>query len=150
MHQTSTVPTVFDLFTTSGDPDLESASPGSGPLGSTTEDVNYAPAGGRVTAGLWSSGPSEVGPFDQPAPAGSATDTATATIQAFDPAAAPASGDLWQTSVNPSAAFTPVTINPGQSATINLVITPSAASGTVVAGPCTSTTPPPMSRRSTS
>ena len=134
MTQTSTPSSAFDFSPTDADPDIGTEKFGSSSLRSATAAAGYAPSGGRATAELWSVSPVECGPFSTPAPAGSATDTATATIQAFDPAAVPASGDLWQASVNPAAAFTPVTINPGQSATINLTITPSAAAGTVVSG----------------
>jgi len=57
-----------------------------------------------------------------------------AQTQAFDPAAVPATGDVWLQSVNPSATFTPVIINPGATAIIDVVITPSANPGTVVSG----------------
>ena len=43
-------------------------------------------------------------------------------------------GDLWLQSVNPSATVSPIVINPGQSVTINVTITPNAAAGTVVSG----------------
>jgi hypothetical protein len=43
-------------------------------------------------------------------------------------------GDFWLAAVNPAAAISPVTINPGQSATVNVTITPAGASGTVVSG----------------
>ena len=57
-----------------------------------------------------------------------------AVTKAFDTPATSPTGDLWQVSVNPAAAFAPITINPGQSATVNVTITPSAAAGAVVSG----------------
>lgn len=69
-----------------------------------------------------------------PAPPGTATISASATTKAFDPAVTSPTGDLWQLSTNPSASFTPVEIDPGQTATINVTITPNAAPGTVVSG----------------
>jgi hypothetical protein len=57
-----------------------------------------------------------------------------AVTKAFDPAVTSAPGDFWQLAVNPSAVFAPVTINPGQTVTINVTITPSANSGSVVSG----------------
>jgi Subtilase family/Peptidase inhibitor I9 len=132
--QSATLPAMFDFSPFAGDPDIASAASGTGPLCSTAESALYSPSGHNVTAGLWSAGPSECGPYSQPAPAGSATISMTATTKAFDAAVTSAPGDLWAQSTNPSAAFSPVTIEPGQSATINVTITPSAASGTVVSG----------------
>ena len=43
-------------------------------------------------------------------------------------------GDIWLESVNPTAPFSPITINPGQSATINVTITPTGPVGTVISG----------------
>ena len=37
-------------------------------------------------------------------------------------------------SINPAAPFSPVIVNPGQTATIDVTITPSGAAGTVVQG----------------
>ena len=87
-----------------------------------------------MTAGLWDAGPTECGPYSTAAPAGTATISMSAVTKAFDTAVTSPTGDLWQLSINPSAAFAPVTINPGQTATINVTITPNAAAGTVVSG----------------
>jgi hypothetical protein len=132
--QTSTLPGMFDTGPYPGDPDIASASSGPGPLCSTTESADYSPSGGTVTAGLWFAAPSECGPYSAPAPAGSATVSLIAQTKAFDPAVTSAPGDLWLLATNPSISFSPVTVNPGQSATINVTITPSAAPGTVVSG----------------
>jgi hypothetical protein len=83
---------------------------------------------------LWDAGPTECGPYATTAPAGTATVAVSATIKAFDPAVTSATGDVWQQAVNPSSSATPVVINPGQTATVNVTITPSAAAGTVVSG----------------
>ena len=132
--QTSTLPAVFDVSPFTGDPDIASASSGSGPLCSTTESASYSPSGGTVTAGLWAGGPSECGPYSATAPAGSATISMTAQTKAFDPAVTSAPGDLWLLATSASTPFSPVTINPGQSATIDVTISPSAAVGAVVSG----------------
>jgi hypothetical protein len=42
--------------------------------------------------------------------------------------------DLWLAAINPAAVFSPVVLNPGQSGTIDVTITPAGASGTVVTG----------------
>ena len=43
-------------------------------------------------------------------------------------------GDFWLASTNPSTPFSPVIVKPGQSATIDVTITPSGAKGTKVQG----------------
>jgi hypothetical protein len=57
-----------------------------------------------------------------------------AQSKAFDPAVTSDTSDIWLASTNASVSFSPIVINPGQTATINVTITPSGASGTVVAG----------------
>jgi hypothetical protein len=134
VEQTSSLPAMFDFSPFNGDPDIASANPGTGPLCSTTESASYTPSGGTVTAGLWSAGPTECGPYPAQALAGTATISMAAQTKAFDSAVTSPSGDLWLLAANPSASFSPVTINPGQTATINVTLTPDAASGTVVSG----------------
>lgn len=58
----------------------------------------------------------------------------TATMAAFDPAISTPTGDLWKTALYPSAAFDFVVVDPGQSATIGVTITPKGPAGKVVAG----------------
>jgi len=135
--QTSSPAAMFDWGDFIGDPDIGSASSGPGPLCADSESASYSPPGGTVSAGGWYAAPTECGPFPGPAPAGSATVAMTAQIKPFDPAVTSAPGDLWLAAVNgPSAlsSFAPVVINPGATATIDITITPSGASGTVVSG----------------
>jgi hypothetical protein len=134
VSQVSSVPAMFDVSPFDGDPDLASANAGPGPLCSTSESVGYNPSGGTVTQGLWGATPSECGPYAAPAAPGTATDTMIAQTKEFDQAVTSPTGDLWSISTNPSASFSPVVINPGQTATVNVTITPSAAAGTVVSG----------------
>jgi hypothetical protein len=134
VSQTSSTPAMFDTSPLPGDPDLASASSGSAALCSTTASVAFAPTGGTVTAGLWAADPTECGPYATQAAPGTATDTMNVVTKAFDPAVSSAPGDVWQLSVNPSASVSPVIINAGQTATINVTITPSANSGSVVSG----------------
>jgi hypothetical protein len=124
---TASLPIEFDFGPNQGDPDLASNT-------GTKVSGSYTPTGGRVTAGVWFALPDEIGPFSGPAPAGTATLAMTATTKEFDSAVTSTAGDLWLASTNPAATFSPVTINPGQSATVNVTITPSGASGTVVSG----------------
>jgi hypothetical protein len=58
----------------------------------------------------------------------------SATFKAFDTTVTSDTGDLELASTNPSTTFSPVVINPGQSATVNVTITPSGSSGMVVRG----------------
>jgi hypothetical protein len=58
----------------------------------------------------------------------------TARTKGFDQTVASTTGDLWLASVNPAASFSPLVLNPGQTSTISVTITPSGASGTVVTG----------------
>jgi hypothetical protein len=58
----------------------------------------------------------------------------TATTAAFDPAVSSPTGDLWLGSVDASNGFSPYVVNPGQSVTIPVTITPEGASGTAVTG----------------
>jgi hypothetical protein len=140
--QTSTVavaasaslPIMFDFSPFAGDPDIASSNPGAGPLCTTTPSGSYAPGGGMATAGVWSAVPSECGPYSGPAPAGTANLAMTAITKAFDPAVTSDTSDVWLAAINPAATFSPIVINPGQTATINVTITPVGAAGTVVSG----------------
>jgi hypothetical protein len=135
--QTSTLAAMYDWGVTIGDPDIGSASSGPGPLCSDSESASYDPPGGTVTAGVWYANPTECGPYPSAAPTGSADISMTAQIKPFDTAVTSPTGDLWLTSVDGTSAlgsFSPVVINPGATATIDVTITPSGAPGTVVRG----------------
>jgi hypothetical protein len=134
VSQTSSLPTMFDFSPAAGDPDLASSASGTAPLCSTSPSASYSPAGGTVTSGIWAVVTDECGPFPAPAPAGTASVSVTARMKAFDPAVTSAPGDLWEASVNPNAQFGLFVIQPGQTATIPVTITPSGAAGTVVSG----------------
>ena len=58
----------------------------------------------------------------------------TATSKAFDSAMTSDTGDLELAAINPATTFSPVVIQPGQSATVNVTITPSGPAGSVVSG----------------
>ena len=123
---------MFDWGGFIGDPDIASAM--TGPLCSTTASASFAPSGGTVTAGPWYAQPSECGPYAAPASAATASLAMTAESKAFDSAVTSDTGDFWPTAINPATAFAPIILNPGQTGTINVTITPSGASGTVVTG----------------
>jgi len=135
--QTSSLPAMFDWGDAIGDPDIGSASSGPGPLCADSESASYSPPGGTVSSGVWYAAPTECGPYSGPAPAGSATVSMTAQIKPFDTTVTSAPGDLWLAAVDGTSvlsSFAPVTVNPGATATIDVTITPSGASGTVVSG----------------
>jgi hypothetical protein len=119
-------PIEFDSAGPAGDPDLASTA------GSTASSAFSA---NPVEQGLWDIAPTEVGPFgNNPGPTETATTSASVTTAAFDNDVSSPTGDLWQTSADPSAAFDPVVVEPGQSVTIPVTIKPSAPSGSRVSG----------------
>jgi hypothetical protein len=131
----ASLPIQFDFSPAPGDPDLSSAPPGPGSLCTTTPSGSFTPSGGSVTAGIWAAVPSECGPYPPGgAPAGTANMAMTATAKAFDPAVTSSTGDFWQQATNPAASFSPVVIQPGHTAVIDVTITPAGPSGTVVSG----------------
>jgi Subtilase family len=131
---TASLPIMFDFGIAQGDPDIGSAGPSPGPLCATTESGSYSPPGGQVGNGVWYAFPSECGPYPSGAPAGTVSSTMTVTTQQFDTTVTSPTGDLMLTAINPATTVTPVVINPGDSATIDVTITPSGAAGTVVDG----------------
>ncbi len=133
VSQSSSVPAMFDWGNAVGDPDISPSAPFAS-LCSSTESASFSPPGGIVTTGLWYATPSECGPYASPAPAATASLAMTAQGKAFDPAVTSVTGDLWPAAINPAATFSPVLINPGETTTIYVTITPSGPSGTVVQG----------------
>ena len=131
---TASLPIMFDWGPFQGDPDISSHNPGAGSLCATTESASYNPTGGTIQNGFWGVAPTECGPYPGPAPAGTASSTMSVVAKQFDMSVTSATGDLELAAINPAASATPVVINPGQSATVNVTITPSAAPGTVVTG----------------
>jgi hypothetical protein len=134
ISQTSSPPAMFDFSPFPGDPDIASAGAGGSQLCANPAEASYAPAGGQVPPGEWAADPSLCGPYPAAALAGTATDAITIQAQAFDTAVTSPTGDIWLQSINASSSATPVEINAGQTTTINVTITPNAASGTVVSG----------------
>jgi Subtilase family len=129
----SSRPVMFDFGPFPGDPDKASSA-------GLTAGAQY-PLGGAVTPvtpGLWFAAPSEAGPYPSSgAAAATVTSSMSAVTQAFDTSANSAPGDFWRFSVSPLAAhasYNLLTVNPGQTRTINLTLTPSAPTGTVVHG----------------
>ena len=132
--ETSSLPTMFDFSPYPGDPDLASSSLGTASLCSTSPSASYDPSGGAVPDGFWTAGPTECGPYAGPAPAGTFNIAMTAETKAFDPAVTASTGDIQLASVDPATPFAPIVLNPGESGTIDVTITPSGPSGTTVSG----------------
>ena len=131
----ATLPIMFDFSPFPGDPDIASASSGPGPLCADTEAATYAASGGTVTAGGWSSLPSECGPYPTGATPGTLNYVnMTAQTRQFDSTVTSNTGDFWLASTNPSTPFSPIVINPGATGTINVTITPSGPKNTKVSG----------------
>jgi hypothetical protein len=124
---TGTAPIQIDSSSPWGDPDIASNEGLS-----VSDSLSASP----VTPGEWDIAPVEAGPFGAAAAPTEDVETAMlANTPEFDPAITSPTGDVWLTSVDPTAPlFNSVTINPGQSATIPVTITPSGASGSVVSG----------------
>jgi hypothetical protein len=131
---TATLPIMFDWGPFQGDPDLSSHNLGAGPLCASTEIASYSPPGGTIGNGFWGAAPTECGPYPAPAPTGSVSSAMFVVAKQFDTSVTSTTGDIELESVGPISSFTPVLINPGQSATVKVTITPSAAAGTVVSG----------------
>ena len=137
--QSSSVPAMFDYGTIINDPDLTSYGTTPGTLCSTSQTGTYFAPGGQLGAGAWYAMPSECGPYAGPAPAGTATVSATVSTKAFDSSVSTsvngnAIGDDWTASATGKIAPTAWVLGPGQSATFEVTITPSAPAGTVVSG----------------
>jgi hypothetical protein len=132
--QTSSLPAMFDFTLVPGDPLLASANFGPGSLCQTSSSLLYDPPGGSVTAGFYVGEPTECGPFSGPAPAGTANMAAAAQTKAFDSTVTSTTGDFWAFSVDPTADFSPITIQPGHSAEVNVTFTPTGAAGSKVRG----------------
>ncbi|HEX4011266.1 MAG TPA: S8 family serine peptidase [Solirubrobacteraceae bacterium] len=125
---TGSTPIEFDSEGPSGDPDIGST------VGSSVVGDISAP---ELSPGEWDVAPDVVGAFgSMGAPQEPVDTTMTATTAPFDPAVSSQTGDLWLASTDPStlAGFSPITVGPGQSATIPVTITPTGPSGTTDSG----------------
>ena len=127
VNATASLPVQFDFGPNQGDPDLPSSQ-------GTSPSASYTTPTGNLTNGFWFATPSEIGPYPSGAPAGTVSMSMSATFKAFDHTVTSDTGDLELASTNPATTFSPVVINPGQSATVNVTITPSGSSGSVVSG----------------
>jgi hypothetical protein len=125
----ATVPVTFDYGWNfgAGDPDLGATSYGNVATAAFTANP--------VAPGLWFANPAEIGPFgDGGAPAGTANLAMVAHTKLFDPAITSDTGDLWKAAVDPLASVSLLIINPNETKTITVTITPSGKKGDVVKG----------------
>ncbi|MBV9048423.1 MAG: hypothetical protein JOY58_09150, partial [Solirubrobacterales bacterium] len=121
-------PILFDSISPAGDPDI-------GSTAGTSASASFS--ANPISQGLWSIAPVEVGPFGTaPGPSEPVTTSMQVTTNAFDPAVSSFTGDLWLASGDHTqlAKFNPVIVQPGQTASIPVTITPSGASGATVNG----------------
>ena len=88
--------------------------------------------------GTWFVMPSEVGPYPAAgASPATASLTMTASAAGFDAAATSSQGDFWQfttASTAATASYRLLRVDPGQTATIEVTITPPGTAGSVVQG----------------
>ena len=123
---TAGAPAFFDFTWPFGDPDLISSA------GKTAVRTYSAP---QVPDGDWILTPTLLGPFGpKSARSVAASISVTGRTAEFDPAVSSPTGDLWLASIRPSSSFTPYVVDPGQSVTIPVTLTPQAAPGTTVRG----------------
>lgn len=126
---TGATPLLFESQFVGGDPDLAST------IG-TTASLSFTD--NPIATGEWDVLPVEYGTFGTSGPPSeSATTSASVVTSPFDAAVSSPTGDLESDSADPAtslASFHPVTVAPGQTATIPVTITPSGKSGTRVTG----------------
>jgi hypothetical protein len=125
-------PFTFDLSPTLGDPDVPSYSPGA-VNGSTDPSVTVATGGalGPVTPGVWvavPAPPAKYGFSNPDSTSETARFSASVDTEEIDQNVVTATGDLWQVAVGQiaPASFTPVVLGPGQSAQLQVDVTPTS------------------------
>jgi hypothetical protein len=124
-----TVPLQMEISQAFGDPDvLGTPFPGN-------FDVAVATAP-ELPPSQWFAIPEGQGPFP-PNGIGNATVNLAAAVNtnAFDSAVTSSTGDVWvQLDIDNTAPFSPLTLNPGQTGSITVTVTPNASKGSVVHG----------------
>ena len=121
----STLPLSMDMNSDDNDPEEQAVSTGNNAVATL---VTPEASPGQEWIGV-----QPRGPFASPV-SGTTKLTMVATANAFDSAVTSSTGDAWAQAVDAKASYTPVTLDPGQSGTITLTITPNAPKGTVVRG----------------
>jgi hypothetical protein len=115
----------FDVFG-----DLERAQ-----NGSTTSVASVGEQTGTVSKGIWFGSIQEIGPFPNGAQPGQASFQPSLQTAGFDSTVTSSSGDPFDFAVDPNGTGgSPVIIQPGQTATIQVTITPNGHRGQVFSG----------------
>ena len=125
----ASAPIVLEVSAANGDPDVLGSNPGG--------VVSLAKiASAELFPGFFFGLPELFGPVPRGGASGTVNLAAIARTNAFDSAVKADTGDFWQLSVDPDAldSYAPLTLAPGESGTITVVITPSAPRGSVVRG----------------
>ncbi|TCO44796.1 S8 family peptidase [Actinocrispum wychmicini] len=104
--------------------------------GSTVSVATISEKKGSVSKGIWFASIEELGPFGPAgAPPGHASYTASMSTAAFDHAVTSTTGDPFDFAVDPNGTGgTPTIIQPGQTATVTVTITPTGARNSTVNG----------------
>jgi hypothetical protein len=121
-------PIMFDAGNYVGDPDIGS---------NQGHSVSASLSGSSIAQGLWDIAPDVVGAYGATgAPTESVTTQMTATANAFNHDMSSPTGDLWEVGAGQESfgQFNPVVVDPGQTASIPVTITPTGASGSSVSG----------------
>jgi hypothetical protein len=121
----ATLPIFYDFNSDNNDPEALGV-----PFGNNSIAQLADP---EIAPGQFWAASEPTGPFSGPV-TGSANLSMFAFTNPFDAAITSNTGDIWAQTVNASAPYTPMILDPGQSGTITLTITPSAPKGTVVRG----------------
>ena len=122
----SSAPLFFDVTYPYGDPDVMSST-------GKTATASFSASG--IGAGDWTITPFLVGPTGTKAAKNvTAATSLTATTAGFNPTVSSPTGDLWLGSTTPATPFTPYVVNPGQSVSIPVTITPTGKTGSTVTG----------------
>jgi subtilisin family serine protease len=121
-----TIPITMDVQADNGDPDFLGVSFGNNSAAALADP--------EIAPGPFFALPEATGPFGTTAVSGTVNLAAVANTNLFDSAVSPDTGDFWALSVNASEPYSPLVLEPGQTGTITLTFTPSAASGSVVRG----------------
>jgi hypothetical protein len=133
---TGNVPVTFDIEYFPGDPDLSPSVPMPGVKGAVgLHSAGLTFSEPEITPGVWLLNPDEIGPYPATgAPKATASVSFKAVTQAFDPAVASSTGDLWSAANGLTSGLGPDYVPSGDTGNITVQITPTAAKGTVVSG----------------